>query len=189
MFHLRIDDDTELRLLEERHAEEELTLWRENRKEYLRWFPGDYESKTLEHTKRGIKDNLEKFTNYKGFAAGIWFKGTLAGVIDFHRIDWANRIAGLGYWLGASFQGKGLMTKACQTMVDYAFNELKLNRVQIRCATENKKSRAIPGRLGFKQEGIIRQAEWLYDHFVDDVVYGMLASEWPQCRSAYEASH
>jgi ribosomal-protein-serine acetyltransferase len=63
-------------------------------------------------------------------------------------------------------------------LVDYAFNELGLNRLEIRCATENTKSRAIPQRLGFKQEGTIRQAEWLYDHYVDLVVYGILASEW-----------
>jgi len=43
---------------------------------------------------------------------------------------------------------------------------------------ENKKSRAIPKRLGFKEEGIIRQTEWLYDRFVDHVVYGMLIDEW-----------
>jgi ribosomal-protein-serine acetyltransferase len=72
------------------------------------------------------------------------------------------------------------MTKACRFLVDYAFAELKLNRVEIRCATGNHKSRAIPERLGFKLEGTVRQAEWLYDHFVDHALYGMLASEWSQ---------
>ena len=55
---------------------------------------------------------------------------------------------------------------------------LKLNRVEIRCATGNKRSRAIPERPGFTQEETVRQAEWLYDRFVDHTVYGMLASEW-----------
>jgi ribosomal-protein-serine acetyltransferase len=62
--------------------------------------------------------------------------------------------------------------------VDYAFSGLKLNRVEIACATENKKSQAIPKRLGFTEEGIARQAEWLYDHYVDHIVYGLLASDW-----------
>lgn len=59
-----------------------------------------------------------------------------------------------------------------------SFSHLKLNKVEIRAAIENKKSRSIPERLGFVNEGSIRQAEWLYDHFVDQIVYGILAIEW-----------
>ena len=75
------------------------------------------------------------------------------------------------------------MTAACRALVDHACEELGLNRVSIACATENKKSCAIPERLGFRREGIVRQAEWLYDHFVDHVVYATLASEWQTRRS------
>jgi len=70
------------------------------------------------------------------------------------------------------------MTKACESFIDYAFNDFKLNRVEIRCAENNFKSRAIPQRLGFTKEGLIRDSEWLYDHYVDHIVYGMLAIEW-----------
>ena len=75
-------------------------------------------------------------------------------------------------------QGRGIVTKACRTLVTYAFEQYTLNKVEIHCATGNTRSRAIPEKLGFVQEGIIRQAEWLNDHYVDMVVYGMLASEW-----------
>ena len=62
--------------------------------------------------------------------------------------------------------------------MEHAFGELGLNRVSIACATENKKSCAVPERLGFRREGVVRQAERHYDHFVDHAVYATLASEW-----------
>jgi len=48
----------------------------------------------------------------------------------------------------------------------------------LRAAAENKKSRAVAERLGFKHEGTLRDYEWLYDHFVDLAHYGIKASEW-----------
>jgi hypothetical protein len=78
----------------------------------------------------------------------------LVGDIGYHPIDWADRKAEIGYWLGESFQGKGLMTEACKTLITYAFAELGLNKVEIHCAAENIRSCAIPKRLGFTQEGI-----------------------------------
>lgn len=63
-------------------------------------------------------------------------------------INWSNKTAYIGYWLGEEFQGNGIMTKVAKTLTDYAFNELNLNKVEIRAAVENEKSRAIPERLG-----------------------------------------
>jgi len=70
------------------------------------------------------------------------------------------------------------MTRCCRVLVDHAFSWLGLNRVAIPAAVENSRSRAIPERLGFRQEGIIRDAEWLYDHYVDHVLYAVLKKEW-----------
>ncbi|PYS72194.1 MAG: N-acetyltransferase [Acidobacteria bacterium] len=100
------------------------------------------------------------------------------GVCYCHLIDWANRKTEIGYWLGASFQGKGLVTKSCRVLIDHAFNELKLNRVEMRCGAGNTRSRKIPEKLGFKEEGVVRQGEWLHNRFVDLVIFGMLSSEW-----------
>ncbi len=84
----------------------------------------------------------------------------------------------MGYWLAKQAQGKGLMTKCCRTLVNYAFDDLKLNRVQINCNVENTKSRAVPERLNFKLEGIHRQVEFLNGEFRDWAVYATLKEEW-----------
>ncbi len=74
------------------------------------------------------------------------------------------------------------MTRACRALVGHAFTELNLNRVEIRCASDNARSCAIPERLSFRREGLLREAEWLYDRFVDHVVYGLIRSEWNEPR-------
>ncbi len=172
MVSCKIDDDLELISLEEAHAAGLFALVEQNR-EYLReWLPWVDDNASIEDSKRFIESSLGQS------ASGIWYKGNLVGVVGYGTIDWLNRTASIGYWLGASFQGHGLMIKSCRAMMEHSFDELGMNSVEIHCAAENKKSRAIPEKLGFVQEGTIQQGQWLYDHYVDLVVYGMLAGEW-----------
>lgn len=70
------------------------------------------------------------------------------------------------------------MTTAVQVMIDYAFYTLRLNRVEIRAATHNKKAEPFQNGSVFKKKVLSRQGEWLYDHYEDLVVYGLLAREW-----------
>ena len=180
MFSHTLSEHAELRLLEERHAEELSDLTNRNRDHLRAWLPWVDANRTVEDRKKFIRGALKQFAENNGFQAGIWYDGRLAGVVGYHAIDWENRSTALGYWLGEEYQGKGLVTAACRALVEHAFEELGLNRVSIACATENKKSCAVPEteRLGFRREGVVRQAEWLYDHFVDHAVYATLASEW-----------
>jgi ribosomal-protein-serine acetyltransferase len=175
---IRIDADTELRTLEERDAPYIFALTDANRVYLRQWLPWVDSTRSVEDSYAFISTmNIQRINN-GSFGCVILYKRQVAGTISFHLVDWSNRRVEIGYWLGAAFQGNGLMTKACKAMVAYAFDEWQLNKVEIRCATSNTKSCAIPHRLGFTLEGIIRQAEWLYDHFVDLKVYGMLESEW-----------
>ena len=178
LFSYRIDEYTELRLLEMHHAEQLFNLVSANYSHISDWMFWLNENYSIEDAQKHIKKHAESFANNEGFETGIWLKGELAGCIRFNYIDWNHKTTELGYWIGASYQGQGLATKACRALIEYAFNDLGLNRVEIRSIAENQRSRAIAERLGFKREGVIRQARWLKDHYVDHVVYGMLASEW-----------
>ena len=178
MFTHRIDDETELRLIQPQDAQELNSLIEQNRahlKEYSAWLKDDH---SIDNTRGFVKRNFEQFAENRGFAIAICYKGEMAGQIEYNYIDWANRKTEIGFWLSASFQGKGLATKSCRFLINHAFNELKLNRIEMRCAVENKKSRKICESLGFTKEGIVRQAGWLHDHFIDFVIYGLLANEW-----------
>ena len=173
-----IDQELQLRLHEERYAEEYFALIERNRAYLQQWMPWAAYEGSLEETKAYMKQTLLQFANNEGLQTGIWYQDRLVGSIGYPHLDWANRKVEIGYWIDASMQGKGIVTKACRTLVTYAFDQYRLNKVEIHCATGNRRSRAVPERLGFTQEGIIRQAEWLPDHAVDMVIYGMLDTEW-----------
>jgi ribosomal-protein-serine acetyltransferase len=175
----KVDDEVSLRLFTKDDAAEFYNLTMSSKsylKEWLGWL--DY-TKSVEDTEKNIQSRWKELIDNGGYplSFAIIYNGKIAGTIGFNEIYRANKIGILGYWLGEEFQGKGIMSKAFKALMDYGFNDLKLNRIEVRVAVENTKSRALPERFGFKEEGYIRQAEWLYDHFVDHVLYGLLASE------------
>ena len=73
-----------------------------------------------------------------------------------HKIDWDIRKFEIGYWIDSRYSGKGYITEAVQGITDFAITELNARRIEIRCDAKNVKSRAIPERLGFMLEGILK---------------------------------
>ncbi|WP_077622281.1 GNAT family N-acetyltransferase [Sediminibacillus massiliensis] len=178
MFKYTIDDSLHLKMLDLQDAESLFSLTEKSKSELVKWLPLIADNTCLEDTQRFIKSTIQRFAENNGFSAGIWYQGDIAGVISFHHINWHNLNTSIGYWLGSGFEGRGLMTKSCAALISYAFSEWKLNRVEIRAASDNWKSRRIPERLGFTEEGCIRQAQKINGRYVDHMVYGMLANEW-----------
>jgi len=175
---IQVDAETELRLFEPRHAEEYFALAERNREHLYEWTDIKAYEGSVETVREYIKQRLLSFANNQGYHLGIWYQGKLIGNLSYGNLDWRSRKVELGYWIDASMQGKGIITKVCQTMIQYAFEEHGLNKVEISCAAGNRRSRAVPERLGFTQEGIHRQGDWQHDHFDDVVYYGLLAQEW-----------
>jgi ribosomal-protein-serine acetyltransferase len=108
----------------------------------------------------------------------IWYKGAFAGLIGFKDSDYDNEKTEIGYWLSEAFQHKGIVTLACQKLIEFAFDELQMNRIQIKVAEANTKSRSIPERLGFCLEGIERCGEKHANGYFDLCVYSLLKSEY-----------
>jgi ribosomal-protein-serine acetyltransferase len=178
MFRHRIDDHLELRIFEDLHADDLYTLVINNRDHARQWLPWVDDTKSVDDTKAFIRRSLERFAHQDGFQCGVWEDNKLVGGIGHLYVNWSARKTEIGYWLAEGAQGRGIMTRAVRAMIDHAFDVYRLNRLEIHCATGNIRSRAIPQRLGFTEEGVLREAGWLYDHFVDHVVYSMLAREW-----------
>ena len=147
----------------------------EHLKNFMHWASPDYDLvSACEFIRRAIGDRAER----KSLGLGIFRNGEFIGAIGFVNFDWVAMKTEMGYWIAGDEQGKGIVSAAARRLVDFAFDELKMNRIEIRCSAENLRSSAIPKRLGFKLEGLLRQSECRGRRLHDFEVYGLLASEW-----------
>lgn len=177
MFFRHLDDEVKLSLSIPQYAEELFELTDKNRdflKEWLPWL--DTVTKPSD-TKEFIEAQLLRFQQGEALHVTIFYRDKIAGVLGYNRIDQVNGIGYIGYWLAQEYNGKGIMSESVQDLIRLGFQYYLLNRTEIRCAVENRKSRAIPERLGFQQEGIIRRAEKVYGKHLDHIVYGLLKQE------------
>jgi ribosomal-protein-serine acetyltransferase len=125
---------------------------------------------------------LERFARDDGYNFGIWLGRRPYRRNDRHAVPSADPRTrpeiGLLDCRGRAGQGESF-TRSVRAMTDVLFGELKLNRVEIQCATENSRA-AGPSRSGWgsTQEGVLRDSGKIGERFVDHVVYSMLAREW-----------
>jgi ribosomal-protein-serine acetyltransferase len=169
-----LDEGVELRLLELRHAAEYYRLVADNH-ERLYWWPAE---PTPESTERRLRAGLGRFAEATGVDAGIWDHGILSGFIGLFDIDPGFQSAEIGYWVDKGAEGRGLITRAARAMLKHAFEELKLHRVELRCAATNERSIAVAERLGFRLEGRLVKADRIGSEWVDFLIYGLLDEEW-----------
>jgi ribosomal-protein-serine acetyltransferase len=146
---------------------------------YLRkWLPFIDNTWKEEDTDIFIKSILKASGPKRDMVFEIWYLEDFSGLIALKEIDRWNKRTELGYWLAPHFEGLGIITKCCRTLLDCAFKKMGMNRIQIKVGIGNARSSKIPEGLGFKFEGIERSGEKFQDHFIDLEVYSMLKEEW-----------
>ncbi len=178
MTPLAVDGRLELRALEPGHVPAMFSLIDANRARLREWMPWVDAAKSIRDTRSFVSAARQATLERVAMHAGMWYDGELCGAIGIHHIDAINRRGEVGYWVCADLEGQGVVTRACRRLIRYAFEDLSLNRVEIRCDPRNSRSRSIPLRLGFREEGTLRDAQWINGRFVDLVVYGLLHREW-----------
>lgn len=178
MFSLRADDEVEIELAEEHHAQVIFDLTDGNREHLGAWMPWVPATMTVADTLGFLKFVRAEYAAGRQFHANLRYHGEVVGAIGL-RIDRNNLRCELGYWIAAGFEGRGVVTRGVRALTTAAFRELGLNRVEIRAGTENVRSRAVPERLGFAFEGVLRSNEKVGERFLDHAVYAMLAADWP----------
>ena len=167
----------DLRLLELRDADELYSLADASREHIRPWLPWIAWTHSAGDVKKFLRAALRQFTEGDGFHAGVSVQGRLAGCIGLHPVNWQNQQVAIGYWLGREWEGHGLVTAGTRAVTRYCFDQLGLERVEIRAAVENARSRAVAERLGFTLEGTLRRAQRVDGRWLDNAVYSMLREE------------
>ena len=178
MRKIEVDDEIKLSKISLTSAELIYDSINNSRKHLHEWLPFVDGTKSVSDTKIFIDSVLNSRCPKRDMIFEIWYQEQFAGLIGFKEIDNSNNKTEMGYWLDAGMTGKGIMVRSCKALIDYALNDLKLNRVMIKVAVGNEKSRAIPVLLGLKPEGIERHGESLHNNYVDLEIYSTLKEEW-----------
>ena len=154
-----------------RHIEED----RARLESWLPWCAGITDE---EGARKFIHRFLTKLAGSDGLLLSLWCEGKMAGGILLRTIDWTARRTEIGFWIGERHGGRGLVTLAAAALLDFVYDELKLDHVTLQAAVGNQPSRAVADRLGFSQEGTLRHAYAYPAGILDHAVYGLMADEW-----------
>ncbi|MFC6903645.1 GNAT family protein [Halalkalicoccus tibetensis] len=104
--------------------------------------------------------------------------GTPVGTIGLNSFDWPSRYAELGYWIAPEHHRKGYGGEAARRVVGYGFDQLGLHRIAARVFAFNEASRGLLESIGFTQEGVHRDGEFVDGEWHDVHWYGYLEDEW-----------
>ena len=127
-------------------------------------------------------DPFVKFGSHSGVNSFLDVReledGQMIGTCTLHQIHLQNRRAEVGYALGRPYWGSGYMNEAMHALVDYAFTNMKLHRLEADIDPRNEASAKSLERLGFQREGYLRERWIVGEEISDSALYGLLASEW-----------
>ena len=172
-----IDDDLMLRQARLEDADELFALVDANRQYLREWLPWLDVNTSADDSRAFIELIRDQEERGESLNRLIVHEGKIAGVVGYRSLDVASRSGELGYWIAEDAQGRGLVTRSCAELVRHGFSTLGLHRISLGAAVGNRRSRKVAERLGFREEGVLRDAEWLYDHFHDIVSYSLLEND------------
>lgn len=142
-----------------------------NRSYLRRWLPWLDVNTTEAASLQFIQDHTANATREEAIPFGVFHLHELVGVVGYNWIDEQRAACGLGYWLAEHHQRKGIAYRSVAALVRHAFEVMNMSTVEMHIALHNQRSRRLAERLGFRAVSMREQAEWLYDHHVDHLVY------------------
>lgn len=173
-----VDENIKLEITSEKFATQLFDVINNNRAHLSEFLPWVENMQTVDDFRLYLQNCERLYEEKKEVSFIILLNENPVGRIGLHYLNLQNKTGAIGYWLGKNAEGKGIITKSCIQLINYGFQKLDLNRIEIKAGVKNFRSQAIPEKLNFKKEGILRQAEFLNNEFTDLFIYSMLEDEW-----------
>ena len=173
MFKIKINNDIAIALVQESfaaHYAELVTTQSDYLSQWLAWPP---HCKTEQDFRIFIQRSLHDYAEGKSMTCAIVYQGNIVGNCSFNTINHDLKKVTIGYWLSEPEQGKGIVTQVVRKLIEIAFDELDMEKVEISAAVGNSASRAVCERLGCELKGIITQNENLNGRIIDHAIYGL----------------
>ncbi|WP_416828487.1 GNAT family N-acetyltransferase [Ectobacillus polymachus] len=122
------------------------------------WLPFASEEQTDQKTEENLREAIIQYWKREDLRLLVFLKetGEFVASSGLHRIDWSVPKFEIGYWIRSTKSGQGYITEAVEGINRFAMQELGARRIEIRCDSNNLKSRRVPERLGFILEGILK---------------------------------
>lgn len=179
MFVHPLGDGAELRPLEPWQSAQLLAAVAAAREHLAPWTMIASRVMDLHSASALLRHFADRHAGDTGRYLGIWLDDTLVGVAMFRTFDAGTGVCELGGWLTPGAQGRGLVTRAFRHMIDWAFREREMFRVELRTSPANTRCRSLASRLGMTREGVLRGAVVRSGVRQDSEVWSVLGHEWP----------
>ena len=154
-------------------VDELLALINKNLARLRQWEQWALTEQNADALRAHVLERLQMFVSGTAVPCNIYSGGQPIGNIEM-RINAYNSTAELGYWIDESFEGRGVVTRACQALIDHGKTRLGVRRFELYTAAHNDRSGAVARRLGFTIEGVLRSATPLGEQRFDTNVYGLV---------------
>lgn len=142
------------------------------------WLPWCHAGYKLSESEAWINAQVEAFRKGSEYEFAILSEqGAFLGGCGLNSIDATNARANLGYWVRSSAMRKGVAHTAVKLLVDWAFQNTTLNRLEILVATENHRSLGVASKVGAVREGILRERILIHGRYHDAVMFSVLKSD------------
>jgi RimJ/RimL family protein N-acetyltransferase len=135
---------------------------------------------SIDQAHRMIAGDLQAMASGEHLRLGLerLHDGMLLGMCTLFAFSASSRRAEVGYALAASEWGHAYMDEALRALLDHGFTQLQLNRIEADIDPRNEASARSLQRLGFRQEGLLRERWIVGDEISDTALYGLLERDW-----------